>query len=76
MVRSRSEDLPIFLLAERTALPSVPLAVIREVNDFVWKLDDTPDFIAGRADYALRRYVRGLLPSFFGALAEFARHYE
>jgi arginine decarboxylase len=76
LVRSRSEDLPVFLLTERTALPSVPLAVIWEVNEFVWKLEDTPDLIAGRVGYALRRYVRGWLPPFFDALVEFARRYE
>ena len=76
LVRSRNVKIPIFLLAERSRFSSVPLDVIQQVNDFVWLLEDTADFIAGRIDAAILRYRQELLPPMFGALVEFAQTYE
>ncbi len=67
---------PIFLLADLGALASVPLDVIEQVDDFIWLLEDTPDFIAGRVAGAARRYRDELLPPMFAALAAFAGTYE
>ena len=35
-VRGRNADVPVFLLAERTALADVPLDILRSVNDYIW----------------------------------------
>ena len=67
---------PIFLLADLGDLASVPLDVIERVDDFIWLLEDTPDFIAGRVAGAARRYRDELLPPMFAALAAFAGTYE
>lgn len=60
---------PIFLLADLGDLATVPLEVIEQVDDFIWLLEDTPDFIAGRVAAAARRYRDELLPPMFAALA-------
>ena len=76
IIRERNEKVPVFLVAEHSELSSVPLEVIQEVDDFIWVLEDTADFMAGRITAAIRRYREQLLPPMFAALAKFARTYE
>ena len=45
-------------------------------DEFVWKLEDTADFVAGRMLAAMRRYRKQLLPPFTAALMEFAQVHE
>ena len=77
-IRKRNEDIPIFLIAEPVSgtAASVSVDVIREVNEFINIMDDTPEFIAGRIRAAAHRYKEGLLPPFFGALLKFSRDFE
>src|SRR6516162_6507534 len=75
-VRRLSADLPIFLLTSRMATGNLPLKVRREIQEYVWLFEDTPEFIAGRVSFAVRRYERSLLPPFFRALAEFSDEHE
>ena len=76
LMRNKSPSVPIFLFTDRTALETVPVHVLREVNEYIWQLEDTPTFIAGRIDYAIHEYVSVILPPFFKALSEFATHHE
>ena len=75
-VRERSDELPIYLMAEREQLDSIAPGAVRESDGFVYLLDDTPDWIAGRLRDAARRYRRELAPPMFGALVEFSRTHE
>ena len=75
-VRAQSDRVPVFLMAERKTAKEIPVEVIATINGYIWKVEDTPDFIAGPVSYALRRYVRQLLPPFFGEMVRFAQHYE
>ena len=75
-VRAQSATLPVFLLASRGALTTVPSDVLEAVNDYVWLYEDTPDFIGGRVVAAIDRYRATLLPPMFKALAAFAKSYE
>jgi lysine decarboxylase/arginine decarboxylase len=75
-VRERSEELSLFLMAEREQLDEVPAEVVRESDGFVYLLDDTPDWIAGRLRDAALRYRRRLAPPMFAGLVEFARTHE
>ncbi|HEY3141418.1 MAG TPA: Orn/Lys/Arg decarboxylase N-terminal domain-containing protein [Acidimicrobiales bacterium] len=75
-VRGLSADIPIFLAAERTSLADIPLDVIRLVDDYVWIMEDTADFIAGRILAAMRRYQENMLPPMFAALVDFAQTHE
>lgn len=75
-IRHRNANVPIFLLADRSVASTVPSAVMGKVDDFVWLLEDTADFIGGRIHAAIERYRSTVLPPMFGALAKFSRVYE
>lgn len=72
-VRTRNPTLPIFLLADESAAEALPADVLAIVTGYVWKLEDTSEFIAARVEEARREYVQPLLPPFFGALVEFVQ---
>ncbi|NTV00875.1 MAG: arginine decarboxylase, partial [Methanoregulaceae archaeon] len=77
-IRERNEDIPIFLMAEpsRESFGSIGVGTLREIDEFVYIMDDTPEFIAGRITAAANRYKDRLLPPFFGELVRFSRDYE
>ena len=76
LARSRGRSLPIFVVTNRVLLAQLPYAALHGVTGYMWKLEDTPHFIAGRVSYAVHSYVNALLPPFFGRLVEFAEHHE
>jgi arginine/lysine/ornithine decarboxylase/CheY-like chemotaxis protein len=75
-IRKRSDTLPVFLLSDRGSVQEIPVEFIRKVDDFIWLLGDTPDFISGRILAAATRYRQTLLPPMFRALIEFAGVHE
>ncbi len=80
-VRQRNEDIPIFLMAEpaedtATTLTSLPVDTLREINEYIYIMEDTPEFIAGRITAAANRYRESLLPPLFGALVRFSKDFE
>jgi arginine decarboxylase len=75
-LRRLNPQVPVFLLADRSALGAVPLEVLEEIQGYIWILEDTADFVAGRIEYAVRQYLDELLPPFFRALVEFAGVHE
>jgi lysine decarboxylase/arginine decarboxylase len=77
-IRQRNEDIPIFLMAEPAGEAPSALTVdtIREVNEYIYIMDDTPEFIAGRITAAANRYKEQLYPPFFGALVKFSKDFE
>jgi arginine/lysine/ornithine decarboxylase len=74
--RSRNETMPIFLMAERQDASSIPLEVMERVDDYIWLMEDTTRFVAGRVEAAIERYRAQLFPPFTKALAEFSQVYE
>ena len=76
VLRSRNTIVPVFLTAARTDASTIPTGVMEKVNDFVWLLEDTPDFIAGRIVAAMERYREQLIPPFTAALGEFSQAHE
>jgi arginine/lysine/ornithine decarboxylase len=76
MLRSRNNVVPIFLTAERTEASAIPTEIMEKANDFVWLLEDTPAFIAGRIVAAMQRYRRQLAPPFNAALLAFSQTHE
>jgi lysine decarboxylase/arginine decarboxylase len=76
MIRTRNKEVPVFLISEPGIVHSVPLSVIRQVNEYVWITGDTPEFIAGRVEAAALRYRGRLLPPFFNELVNFSRDFE
>lgn len=75
-VRRQNTAVPVFVLAERSTAALIPAPSMMQVDDFIWLLEDTPDFISGRILAAIRRYQAQLLPPMFRALVNFAATYE
>lgn len=75
-LRRRNAKVPVFLLADRKIAGTVTLEVGSLVDEFVWALEDTADFIAGRAVAAMDRYADTLLPPFAAALMKYNREQE
>lgn len=71
-VRRRNRNIPIFVASERLDVDAIPLHVLKAKIGFLWKTEDTPDFMAGRIEDAVRAYADTLLPPFFKALADYA----
>ncbi len=75
-LRARNAKVPVFLLADRSVASTVPADIMSKVDDFVWLLEDTTDFVGGRILAAIQRYRSTVLPPMFGALARFSQVYE
>ncbi|MGR4878084.1 Orn/Lys/Arg decarboxylase N-terminal domain-containing protein [Streptomyces sp. LARHCF249] len=75
----RFKNLPVFLvMADESdhALERLPLWVSETVVGYVWPLEDTAPFIAGRVVSAARTYQENVLPPFFKALRRFDDAHE
>nr|WP_246481664.1 Orn/Lys/Arg decarboxylase N-terminal domain-containing protein [Amycolatopsis umgeniensis] len=72
----RFSKLPVFLVTTAAGVDDLPLWVSEVVCGYIWLLEDTPDFIAGRIDVAARRYQDELLPPFFRELRRFDDTHE
>lgn len=76
-LRSRNHEVPVFLLSNRYKASAVPSDILDKVSDFIWILEDTSDFIAGRILAAAERYREFVpAPPMFKALAEFSKVHE
>ncbi len=75
-VRKRNARIPIFLMASRNLAGSVSVEVATLSDEFIWILDDTASFIAGRVQASMDRYLSELLPPFAAALARYNRDRE
>ena len=72
-LRERHANAPVFLLADRElAKGSVTIEVAEMIDEFVWLLEDTSDFVAGRVMAAIHRYQAQLLPPYARAIAAYA----
>ena len=56
-MRERNQSVPIFVLADHTTAEMVPTEILRIVTGYVWKLEDTPSFVAARVEEARREYL-------------------
>ncbi|USD20021.1 arginine decarboxylase [Microbulbifer variabilis] len=75
-LRARNLHLPVFLLADRETVSNMPRRALELANDFIWILEDTPTFIGGRIQGAIRRYSQAVLPPMFAALTHFSHVHE
>ncbi|RCG31632.1 arginine decarboxylase [Sphaerisporangium album] len=72
-VAKRFRGLPVFLM---TSEQELPLWVYEVIHGYVFPLEDTPRFIAGRIAHAADRYAEKILPPFFGALRRLEDHHQ
>jgi arginine decarboxylase len=75
-LRAHNAAMPIFLLADRSLAATMSAEVMQQADDFIWLLEDTPGFIAGRIVAAIKRYQDQLLPPMFRALLDFSALHE
>lgn len=75
-VRCRNTDIPILLITEKLAVQDIPTDIIKIINGYIWKTEDTPSFIAGRIVKELDRYIKEVMPPFFKELAKYAEEYK
>jgi arginine decarboxylase len=73
---ARFTRLPVFLVTTAASVDDLPLWVSEIICGYVWLLEDTPGFIAGRIGVAARRYQEELLPPFFRELRRFDDTHE
>jgi arginine decarboxylase len=76
LVRSRNDKIPIFLMAERGAVSSIPVEVMQMADEFIWTLEDTAAFVGGRVVAAIRRYLEVVVPPLAAAVIKFTQEYE
>jgi arginine decarboxylase len=76
LIGRRFRDLPVFLVMSGEGVRDLPLWVSESVVGYVWPLEDTPGFIAGRITTAARAYREAVLPPFFRALRRFDDAHE
>ena len=74
--REHNELLPLWLMADRTSLEDIPTSVTDLSDEYVYLLDDTADWIAGRLLDGAARYRAAILPPMFAALVDFAGTHE
>ncbi|MGL5037831.1 MAG: arginine decarboxylase [Aeromonas sp.] len=71
-LHERQENVPVFLLSDRAkTTQKMSREMMEQINEFAWILEDTTDFIAGRAIAAMRRYNEQLLPPLMSALMKY-----
>ena len=73
-LRERQPHVPVFMTADRKLVKGTMTIEIAEmVDEFVWLLEDTADFVAGRVMAAIERYRAQLLPPYARALALYSQ---
>ena len=71
-LRERQQNVPVFLLGEREkATALIDPQLMELIDEFAWILEDSADFIAGRAVAAMHRYRQQMLPPLFSALVKY-----
>src|SRR5512138_1122459 len=73
-LRERSPKVPVFMTADRKLVKgTMTIEVAEMVDEFVWLLEDTADFVSGRVMAAIERYRAQLLPPYARALALYSQ---
>ncbi len=75
-IRKRNKNLPILLLTERRSIELIPDEVLKMVNGVIWKLTETPEFLAGRIEESVVQYTDTVLPAFFKELVHYVNLYK
>lgn len=73
----RQVNAPVFLLSDRgTVTKDIHIALMEQISEFAWILEDSADFIAGRIVAAMRRYRQNLLPPLMSAILKYNQTHE
>src|SRR3974390_3402757 len=72
LMRRRGVDMPIVLLVRRRRFEDVPVEVLDFIDGYVFRAEETPEFIARNLVSRLTQYAETLKTPFFGTLVEYA----
>ncbi len=75
-IRKRNKKIPVILLTERTAVSDLSTDVLKKINECLWKTADTSEFLAGRIETLIIKYVKGVYPVFFGEMVKYSEAYK
>ena len=76
-LHARQENVPVFLLAENAkAVNSLKAETFRDINEYVWILEDSPVFTTERISAAIERYRKQLLPPLARAIMNYEKKAE
>jgi arginine decarboxylase len=75
-VRERNAKVPILLLADRLSTEDIPVEVLQKIDGYLWKTADTIEFLAGRIETHLNKYIKTVLPGFFKMLVKYSEEYK
>lgn len=76
-LHERQQNVPVFLLGDREETPAaVDRDLLELVDEFAWILEDTADFIAGRAVVAMTHYRQQPLSPLLSALMKHSDIHE
>ncbi len=75
-IRSQNSTLPIFLVATKLQLKDVPPEIVAKTSGYIWLLEDTQEFTAGRIEEAAREYLDSALPPFFRELVNYTYEWK
>lgn len=70
-IRERNGEIPIFLMTDRESVPEIPEKNLMNISEFIWLMEDSAPFLAGRIQAALKKYSSGLLGPMARALIDF-----
>lgn len=76
IIRERDSNLPILLFADRLETEDIPVEVLQKIDGYLWKTADTIEFLAGRVEMHLVKYIQTIPPDFFGMLVKYADEYK
>ena len=77
LLKQRQDATPVFLLADRSGgAGKIDLALMEKADEYLWILEDSSDFAAGRIESAISRYRRGLLPPLMQAIWDYNENFH
>jgi len=76
IIRERNDKVPIFVLTERHMVQDMNFEVLSQVQEYVWMMEDTLEFIAGNVSRMAMSYLENITPPFFKELVKYTREYK
>ncbi len=75
-IRTKNTKIPVFIITDRHTVKDIPVEVLNKIQGYFWLMEDTPHFIAGKIEYAAKKYLNSLLPPFFKELMTYTYEYK
>jgi len=75
-IRNFNDEIPIFIITEKHKIQDIRADILSQVQEYVWKMEDTPEFIAGKVAMAAKAYLNELMPPFFRELVKYAEEFK